>query len=281
MKIVVTGASGFIGRHVVVQSLLGGHTVAAVVSGGTQGLGEFCSDSIEVVSADISSFDDAALNQIARADVCIHLAWGSLNDFNSLAHITDELPAQLRFLTALLERGLKRLVVAGTCLEYGMVQGALREDIVTDPVTPYGLAKDALRRSLDFHRKTHSGTVIWARLFYLYGDCPGRRTLFMQLKEAAGRGDAEFAMSAGEQLRDYLPVEEVAAQLVALSVASSAHGIYNVCSGHPISVRHLVERWIAEHGWTISPKLGVYPYPSYEPLAFWGDDRRIREVMGG
>jgi dTDP-6-deoxy-L-talose 4-dehydrogenase (NAD+) len=169
--------------------------------------------------------------------------------------------------------------VAGTCLEYGLRDGALSESCVTDPITTYGLAKDALRRSLYCQLKKSSASFIWARLFYLYGDCPGRRTLFMQIKEAVKRGDSEFAMSAGEQLRDYLPVEEVAAQLVALSVAPSAYGIYNVCSGRPISVRRLVEQWIAEHGWTISPKLGVYPYPSYEPLAFWGDDRRIRSLM--
>jgi dTDP-6-deoxy-L-talose 4-dehydrogenase (NAD+) len=280
MKIAVTGAGGFIGRNVLSDLLRGGHSVLAVTRCGADAF-PFSSDTaVEHVVADIGAINTDTLDRIAGADACIHLAWGTLNDFNSLTHIADEFPVQFRFLSGLLDRGMKRLVVSGTCLEYGLKSGLLSEETATDPVTPYGLAKDALRRSLEFHPAAQDGRLVWARLFYLYGDCPGRRTLFMMLKQAVERGDREFAMSAGEQLRDYLPVEEVAAQLVALSVAPSAHGIYNVCSGRPISVRRLVEQWIAEHGWPISPKLGAYHYPTYEPMAFWGDDRRIRGVMG-
>ncbi|MDA8230317.1 MAG: hypothetical protein M0006_03170 [Magnetospirillum sp.] len=82
-------------------------------------------------------------------------------------------------------------------------------------------------------------------------------------------------MSGGEQLRDYLPVTEAARHLADLAMARADIGIVNICSGRPVSVRRLVEGWIAEKGWTITPNFGHYPYPDHEPMAFWGDGRKL------
>jgi dTDP-6-deoxy-L-talose 4-dehydrogenase (NAD+) len=82
-------------------------------------------------------------------------------------------------------------------------------------------------------------------------------------------------MSGGEQLRDYLPVVEVARLLVSLALNGRDNGIINICSGEPISVRRLVESWIAANGWSIELNLGHYPYPTFEPMAFWGDRRKL------
>jgi dTDP-6-deoxy-L-talose 4-dehydrogenase (NAD+) len=86
-------------------------------------------------------------------------------------------------------------------------------------------------------------------------------------------------MSGGEQLRDYLPVTEAAGILAQLAIQGCDAGAVNVCAGRPVSVRALVERWIAEHGWSVAPDLGRYPYPDYEPLAFWGDRRRLDAAL--
>jgi len=280
MKIAVTGANGFIGRHVVAAALQAGHRVLAVCRSPQAAAGLQWPSEVEIVTAEIEKPDDAVLARIASADVCIHLAWGALDNFKSMSHVETELPAQYAFLRALLTAGLRKLVVAGTCLEYGMKFGPLHEDTPADPVTPYGLAKDGLHRQLARLQQAEGGfTLVWARLFYLHGELTGRRTLLMQLKEAVARGDRAFPMSQGEQLRDYLSVDEVARRLVALAASPAAQGTYNVCSGSPVSVRRLVEQWIAENGWNISPDLGRYPYPDYEPLAFWGDSRRIDAIM--
>jgi dTDP-6-deoxy-L-talose 4-dehydrogenase (NAD+) len=86
-------------------------------------------------------------------------------------------------------------------------------------------------------------------------------------------------MSGGEQLRDYLPVQQVAKYLVALAMTKKDHGIVNVCAGKPISVRKLVENWIKENGWSIDINLEYYPYPDYEPMAFWGDRQRLEKCL--
>lgn len=87
-------------------------------------------------------------------------------------------------------------------------------------------------------------------------------------------------MSGGEQLRDYLPVTEVALKLVALALQPADHGVLNLCSGQPVSVRSLVEGWIAENNWAIELELGHLPYPDHEPMAFWGDRRKLNAVLG-
>ena len=71
-------------------------------------------------------------------------------------------------------------------------------------------------------------------------------------------------------MRDYLPVREVAINLVALARKQKNFGLVNICSGEPKSVRSIVEQWISENNWEIDLDLGYYPYPDYEPMEFWG-----------
>jgi dTDP-6-deoxy-L-talose 4-dehydrogenase (NAD+) len=86
-------------------------------------------------------------------------------------------------------------------------------------------------------------------------------------------------MSGGEQLRDYLPAAEVARHLVSLAIGGKDPGIVNICSGKPVSIRSLVEGWIAENGWSIDLNRGLYPYPDYEPMAFWGDRQKMDRCL--
>jgi dTDP-6-deoxy-L-talose 4-dehydrogenase (NAD+) len=215
-----------------------------------------------------------------RPDVLIHLAWSGLPNYKSLHHFEQELPAQYRFLKGLIESGLQTLVVAGTCFEYGMQSGSLSEDIAPRPNNPYGSAKDALRCDLEYLKAAHPFQLTWARFFYLYGEGQPESSLLPQLRQAAERGDRIFNMSGGEQLRDYLPVAEAARYLVSLALAKKDIGIVNVCAGAPVSVRKLVEGWIQENGWLITPNLGHYPYPDYEPMAFWGDPEKLYSLIG-
>jgi dTDP-6-deoxy-L-talose 4-dehydrogenase (NAD+) len=213
--------------------------------------------------------------QLGRPETLIHLAWGGLPNYRSLHHFEDELPAQYRFLKALVTAGLRNIVVAGTCLEYGMRSGALREDDAAQPTTAYGFAKDALRRALEQLKAVQRFDLTWARLFYIYGEGQAPGSLLSQLRAAVARGDAKFNMSLGQQLRDYLPVETAAEALVRLAITGRDHGVVNVCSGQPISVERLVRQWIEQNGWSIELNLGYYPYPDYEPLAFWGDCQKL------
>jgi dTDP-6-deoxy-L-talose 4-dehydrogenase (NAD+) len=113
----------------------------------------------------------------------------------------------------------------------------------------------------------------------MYGDGQPDTSLYPKLKEAVARGDEVFNMSGGEQLRDYLPVEEVSREIVDLALSNCDAGIVNICSGQPISVRRQVEKWLDENHWEIKLNPGYYPYPDYEPMAFWGDRSRLDSIL--
>jgi dTDP-6-deoxy-L-talose 4-dehydrogenase (NAD+) len=277
MKVAVTGATGFIGRHVLAELEARSVETIALVRPSTAKA--FVPSGGRVVQLDLHNTPPNAFELMGRPDVLIHLAWSGLPNYKSLHHFEQELPAQYRFLKDLVESGLQNLVVAGTCFEYGMQSGALSEDTAPHPSNPYGFAKDALRCQLEYLKAFHPFHLTWARLFYLYGEGQAESSLLPQIKQAAERCDPVFNMSGGEQLRDYLPVNEVARHLVSLSLAGKDIGAVNVCSGTPVSVRKLVENWIRENGWSITLNLGHYPYPDYEPMAFWGDRRKLDSLL--
>jgi dTDP-6-deoxy-L-talose 4-dehydrogenase (NAD+) len=272
MKVAVTGASGFIGKYVLNELNRRSIPYSAISRSKSQSGDQW-------VTADIHNPPPNLYDMMGRPDVLIHLAWNGLPNYQSLHHFETELPAQYKFLNQLIAEGLPSLVVTGTCFEYGMQAGALSEATTSFPTNPYGYAKDALRKQLEFLQNKHSFSLTWARLFYVYGNGQSEKSIWSQLKSAVQQGLKSFAMSGGEQLRDYLPIEKAVEYLVAVSLRKSNNGIVNICSGKPISVRRLVEQWIEENNWNIDLDLGQFPYTNYEPMAFWGDNTKLQKLL--
>ena len=275
MNVAVSGATGFVGRHVVAALERAGLEPTLWVRPSAPPP----SSRHRVARMDVNDPPAQPFELLGRPDVLIHLAWGGLPNYQSAHHFERELPAHDALLTRLVEEGLSTLVVAGTCFEYGMQSGPLAETFVAAPANPYALAKDTLRRKLQQLQRERPFKLTWARLFYLYGEGQAETALWPQLRRAVESGAATFPMSGGEQLRDYLTVEQAAGHLVALASQRRDHGIVNVCSGRPVTVRSLVEGWIAANRWTIGLDLGRYPYPPHEPMAFWGDTRTLERCL--
>ena len=277
MKIAVTGASGFIGRHLLPILIKNGHEVIAVVRDKNKvaDLDLGCL----VVEHVIGTEKNDIFTKLGKPDVLLHLAWSGLPNYKSLHHIDVELPTHYHFIKLMAESGVKHIAVIGTCFEYGMQSGELHEELETRPNNPYGYAKDALRKQLQFLQNENNFNLIWMRLFYMYGEDQPDNTLYSQLRQAASRGEAMFNMSGGEQLRDYLHIDEVVKKIAELTCMKKDVGIVNVCSGVPISVRRLVEQWMKENEWNIELNFGYYPYPDYEPLAFWGKSDKFNQII--
>lgn len=140
----------------------------------------------------------------------------------------------------------------------------------TYPSTLYGFAKDALRKALQLFQKEEPFTLQWMRLFYMYGEGQNRNSLLAQLDRAIDEGQAVFNMSAGNQLRDYLSIQKVAENFCIALENPQCQGVINCCSGIPVSVLDLVQQRCLEKVSSIRINRGYYPYPDYEPLAFWG-----------
>jgi len=276
-SIAVTGASGFIGRHVL--AALASMDVDVVAHARAARPALAAGKRWRWVCFDLAQPPADAYERLGRPDAVIHLAWHGLPNYLAPHHVETELPAQEAFLRGLLAAGLRRLAVAGTCFEYGMQSGCLSEDAEAQPSNAYGFAKDGLRRRLEALRETAAFDLRWLRLFYLYGDGQSKTSLYSQFQAAMARGDTTFDMSGGEQVRDFMKVEDAAAAIAAVARLPDAPRLLNICSGVPVSVRDLVRRWRAEAGSNIVLNLGAFPYPTYEPFAFWGDSRRLTECL--
>lgn len=281
MRFLVTGATGFIGNHLVNCLIQRGHTVIAMARSEEKAAKYSWYKKVLFISQDLHAKDfTPSLAKLGSPDALIHLAWPGLPNYKDLSHFENNLPADYRFIKSLIEQGLKQVLVSGTCFEYGMQSGSLSENKTTYPANPYALAKDTLHKFLQSLQQHISFRLQWTRIFYMYGDGQNPNSLLAQLDRAIELGDTQFKMSGGEQLRDYLPVEIVASRLMLLAEQPLHQGVVNICSGQPTSVRNLVETHIQKRQSNISLNLGFYPYPTYEPMAFWGNNDLYTSIIG-
>ena len=277
MKIVVTGAAGFIGRHVIPLLIAKGHEVTAMVRKNQDNFA--INQCYRIVEHEIGQEIGNLYSKLGEPDTLLHLAWAEVSNCKSLKHIDIELPTHYNFIKQMVNAGVGNICVTGTCYEYGMQSGMLSEYNEAKPCNPYGYAKDALRKQLQYLKYEHDFKLTWMRPFYMYGEDQPNNTIYSQLRLAVQRRDTVFNMSGGEQLRDYLHIDDVVTKIAELVYIRKDIGIINICSGSPISVRCLVEQWINDRKWDIELNLGHYTYPNYEPLAFWGNTEKYNHIL--
>jgi dTDP-6-deoxy-L-talose 4-dehydrogenase (NAD+) len=278
MKILVTGATGFVGNYVVNVLLKSNHQVIATAKNNPVWERNNWFGKVEFVKCDLNSKIDF-YDYFQKPDAVIHLAWEGLPNYKELFHIEKNLPNNFYFLTDLIKSGLENLTVSGTCLEYGMLTGCLDESMNGNPHIPYSIAKDMLRKYLEQLESQFDFKLKWLRLFYTYGAGQNENSIFSQLDRAIKNKDKVFNMSAGEQIRDYLPVEEVAEIIVKTSIQNETTGIINCCSGKPISIKKMVEDYLTKNNYSINLNLGYYSYNDYEPMAFWGCTEKLNKIL--
>jgi len=279
-RVLVTGATGFIGNYVINELLKRDFQVIATSILSYEETKKFnWIDKVKYIQWDLNNLNQNFFEFFKQPDLLIHLSWEGMSDLKNPVHITNNLFSSYFFIQNIIENGLKDLVVIGTCLEYGIKNRCLDEDMKSEPIISYSLAKDVLRKFINELKKKHEFNFKWIRLFYIYGKGQSPNSILSQLDKALENNRETFNMSGGEQIRDYLPVEKVAEYIVKISIQKEINGIINCCSGKPISIKDLVENHLKKKNRQIKLNLGYYPYPDYEPMEFWGDCKKLNKIL--
>ena len=276
MKIAITGATGFIGRHVRSALAKTEHDVV-LVARDAQKVGRIFARE-EIVLAELCQMETDWFELLGKPDAVLHMAWGGLPNYMDNYHVDIELPMQARFLKAIVNSGLNKLVVTGTCYEYGLSSGALSENQETNPNTPYGVAKDTLRRELFNLQSVKNFDLTWARIFYPYGEGQSEKSIYTQLRDAILH-NRDFLMGNGQQVLDFIQVEKVVNALLFFVIANNCSGIVNVGSGKPQSVFDFVKDQIQNFRSEIIPRPGSIPDRDFEPVSFWSNNSRLDSIV--
>ena len=274
MKVLVTGANGYIGRHVVKALLDAGVEVIAC---------DMHVDDIdsraERIALNLFTLPEGNIYEILGSpDACLHMAWRNGFVHNAPTQMGD-ISAHFNFLTAMIDGGLKQLAVMGTMHEVGYWEGAIDENTPCNPISMYGIAKDSLRRAMKLYTEQKGCILQWLRCYYILGDDKKNNSIFCKLLCAAEEGKKTFPFTTGKKKYDFIQVDNLAKLISACVMQNQVNGIINCCTGKPISLAEKVEEFIKEHNLDIKLDYGAFPDRPYDSPCTYGDPEKINKIM--
>ena len=272
LKILVTGANGYLGQGIVRSILNNGHCVVA-----TDFNTQFVDERAERIACNLFEVDNP-YSFFGEPDVLLHLAWRDGFVHYSSAHI-DDLPKHYAFIKKMVDGGIQQVAVMGSMHEIGFFEGSINESTPCHPTTPYGIAKNSLRDLTQMICKQKNIVFQWLRGYYIVGNSKFGSSIFSKITAAVDEGKTEFPFTLGQNQYDFIDYPDFCAQVAAVVGQKNEQGIINICSGKPEKLADRVERFIKENGYRIKLQYGAFPDRPYDSKAIWGNDTKIRKIM--
>lgn len=272
LKILVTGANGYLGQGIVRSILNNGHCIVA-----TDFNTQFVDERAERIACNLFEVDNP-YSFFGEPDVLLHLAWRDGFVHYSSAHIED-LPKHYAFIKKMVDGGIQQVAVMGSMHEIGFFEGSINESTPCHPTTPYGIAKNALRDLTQMLCKQKNIVFQWLRGYYIVGNSKFGSSIFSKITAAVDEGKTEFPFTLGQNQYDFIDYPDFCAQVAAVVGQKNEQGIINICSGKPEKLADRVERFIKENGYRIKLQYGAFPDRPYDSKAIWGNDTKIRKIM--
>ena len=272
LKILVTGANGYLGQGIVRIILNNGHCVVA-----TDFNTQFVDERAERIACNLFEVDNP-YSFFGEPDVLLHLAWRDGFVHYSSAHIED-LPKHYAFIKKMVDGGIQQVAVMGSMHEIGFFEGSINESTPCHPTTPYGIGKNALRDLTQMICKQKNIVFQWLRGYYIVGNSKFGSSIFSKITAAVDEGKTEFPFTLGQNQYDFIDYPDFCAQVAAVVGQKNEQGIINICSGKPEKLADRVERFIKENDYRIKLQYGAFPDRPYDSKAIWGNDTKIRKIM--
>lgn len=272
MKILVTGANGYLGSGIVKQLLDEGYDVVAT---------DFVTDRCDnrAIKKECDLFEiETPYQYFGEPEVVLHLAWQDGFVHSSEKHIAN-IPAHHKFLKKIFESDVQKVAVMGSMHEVGFYEGSIDENSPCNPLSMYGIAKNAIRQDAEYLAKINNKKIQWLRGYYIVGNISYGSSIFSKIVQAAEEGVKEFPFTMGLNQFDFLDYEDFCTQVVATVVQDRINGIINICTGRPEKLADRVERFIRDNGFDIVLQYGVFPDRPYDSKAVWGNNKKIKEIM--
>lgn len=272
MKILVTGANGYLGSGVVHALLKDGIEVVAT---------DFSSENIEkraqFIQADLFQVEHP-YEFFGKPEVVLHMAWrdGFVHDAES--HMKT-LPAHISLIQKFLAGGLKRIAVMGSMHEIGFFEGCITENTPCWPQSMYGIAKDTLRNATQLLAQQNNAVFQWLRAYYIVGNTEHGCSIFSKITAAEREGKRSFPFTSGQNQFDFIDYDTFCERVAASIEQNEINGIINICSGRPERLCDRVEKFIMENKYSIKLNYGEFPDRPYDSKAVWGSSDKITKIM--
>lgn len=266
-RILVTGATGFVGRQIIRALGSADVKLLPVVRAGKEDEVAGLSNIESVISThDLFSESESWWEeQCHGTDIVIHAAWyAEPGKYLQAPQNIDCLIGSLRLAKGAAKSGVRRLIGIGTCFEYDLAHSVLSVDTPLKPLTVYAACKASLYLALSqWWLPNQSGGFVWCRLFYLFGEGEDERRLVPYIRKQLENGKPA-ELTSGKQIRDFMDVVDAGRKIAEVAL-SDRIGPFNISSGVPITVRQLAERIADEYGRRDLLKFDVRPDNHFDP----------------